>query len=138
MSQRFAADQALQLLQSIALESSDGEYSDSKSDELNNVIADIQNEENSSDSDDKCTGQEVPINTDDGARARNSSDNDEKTLLSKDGSHCGVQFPPKSLQDDNSSTILLESMHDYIIFHIQHHTRQSSFFVRHSFQRAHA
>ena len=75
MSQRFAADQALQLLQSIALESSDGEYSDSKSDELNNVIADIQN---SSDSDDKCTDQEVPINTNDGARAGNSCDNDEK------------------------------------------------------------
>ena len=135
MSQRFAADQALQLLQSIVLESSDGEYSDSKSDELNNVIADIQN---SSDSDDKCTGQEVPINTNDGARARNSCDSDEKSLLSKDGSHCGVQFPPKSLQDDISSTILLGSMHDYIIFHIQHHTRQSSFFVRHPFQRAHA
>ena len=67
MSQRFAADQALQLLQIIALESSDGEYSDSKSDELNNVIADIQNEENSSDSDDEYTNQEAPINTDDGA-----------------------------------------------------------------------
>ena len=46
MSQRFAADQPLQLLQSIALQSSDSEYSDSKSDELNNVIVDIQNEEN--------------------------------------------------------------------------------------------
>ena len=69
MSQRFAADQALQLFQSIALESSDGEYSDSKSDELYNVIADDQNEEDSSDSDDKCTGQEAPINTDNGARA---------------------------------------------------------------------
>ena len=87
MSQRFAADQTLQLLQSIALESSDGEYSDSKSDELNNVIADIQNEEDSSDSNDKCTDQKAPINTDDGARARTSSDNDEKTLLSKDVSH---------------------------------------------------
>ena len=42
MSQRFAADQALQLLQIIALESSDGKYSDSKSDELNNVNVDIQ------------------------------------------------------------------------------------------------
>ena len=55
MSQRFAADQTLQLLQSIALESSDGEYSDSKSDELNNVIADIKNEEDSFDSDNKFT-----------------------------------------------------------------------------------
>ena len=51
MSQRFAADQALQLLQIIALESSDGEYSDFKSDKLNNVIVNIQNKENSSDSD---------------------------------------------------------------------------------------
>ena len=41
MSQRFAADQVLQLLQIITLESSDGEYSDSKSDKLNNVIVDI-------------------------------------------------------------------------------------------------
>ena len=38
MSQRFAADQALQLLQSIALESSDGEYLDSVSDEVCNVM----------------------------------------------------------------------------------------------------
>ena len=53
MSQRFAADQALQLLQIIALESSDVEYSDSESDDLNNVIVDIQNKENSSDSDDE-------------------------------------------------------------------------------------
>ena len=43
MSQRFDADQALQLLQNIALESSDGEYLDSESDEVSNVIADIQN-----------------------------------------------------------------------------------------------
>ena len=55
MSQRFAADQALQLLQSIALESSDGEYSDSKFDERNNVIVDIQNKENFSNSDDEYT-----------------------------------------------------------------------------------
>ena len=48
MSQRFAANKALQLLQSIVLESSDVEYSDSKSDEVNNVIVDIQNKENSS------------------------------------------------------------------------------------------
>ena len=78
MSQRFAADQALQLSQSIALESSDGEYSDFKSDKLNNVIADIQNEEDCFNLDDECTGQEAPINTNDGARARNSSNNDEK------------------------------------------------------------
>ena len=69
MSQRFATDQALQLLQIIALMSSDGEYSDSKSDELNNMIVDIQNEENSSDLDDEYTNQDAPINTDDGARA---------------------------------------------------------------------
>ena len=67
MSQSFAADQALQLLQIIVLESSDDEYSDSKSDELNNVIVDIQNKENSSDSDDEYTNQEALINTDDGA-----------------------------------------------------------------------
>ena len=93
MSQRFAADQALQLLQIIALESSDGEYSDSKSDELNNVIVDIQNEENSSDSDDEYTNQKAPINTDDGARARSSSDNDEQILLSKDRSHWRRSVP---------------------------------------------
>ena len=69
LSQRFAADQAMQLLQSIALESSDGEYSDSKSNELNNVIADIQNEKDSSTSDDEYTDQEVQVNTDNGARA---------------------------------------------------------------------
>ena len=51
-------------LKTIALESSDDEYSDSKSDELNNVIAYIQNKQDSSDSNDECTGQEAPINTD--------------------------------------------------------------------------
>ena len=66
MSQRFAADQALQLLQIITLESSDDEYSDSESDELNNLIVDIQNEEDFSDSNDEYTNQEAPINTDDG------------------------------------------------------------------------
>ena len=50
------------------------------------VIVDIQNKENSSDSDDEYTHQEAPINTDDGARARCSSDNDEQILLSKDRS----------------------------------------------------
>ena len=87
MSQRFAADQALQLLQSIALESSDGEYSDSKSDEVNNLIAGIQDEVDSSDLDDEYTNQEAPTNTNDGARARSSSSNDEKNFLGKDGSH---------------------------------------------------
>ena len=81
MSPRFAADQSLQLLQSIALESSDGDYSDFKRDELNIVIAIIQNEEDSSDSDDKYTDKESPINTDDDARTRSSSDNDEKTFF---------------------------------------------------------
>ena len=93
MYQRFAADQALQLLQIIALKSFDGEYADSKSDELNNVIVDIKNEENSSDSDDEYTNQEAPINTDDGARARSSSDNDEQILLSKDKSHWRRSVP---------------------------------------------
>ena len=51
MSQRFGADQALQLFQSFALESSDDEYLDSESDKVNNVIADIQNEKDSSDYD---------------------------------------------------------------------------------------
>ena len=87
MSQRFAADQALQLLQIITLESSDDEYSDSKSDELNDVIVDIQNEEDFFDSNYEYTNQEAPINTDDGARARSSSDNDEQILLSKNRSH---------------------------------------------------
>ena len=117
MSQKFAADQALQLLQIIALESSDGGHSDSKSDEVNNVIVDIQNEENSSDSDDEYTNQEAPINTDDGARARSCSDNDEK-FFSKTDSTGGTQFPPKSLHDDYSSTILLESVQD--LHHIPH------------------
>ena len=58
MSQRFAANQSLQLLQSIALESSDGDYSDFKPDELNIVIAIIQNEEDSSDSDDEYTDKD--------------------------------------------------------------------------------
>ena len=65
MSQRFFADQAFQLLQSNALESSDVEYKNSESDKLNNVIADIQNEENSSDSDDEYTDQKAQTNTDD-------------------------------------------------------------------------
>ena len=93
MSQRFTIDQALQLLQIIALESSDDEYSDSKSDELNNVIADTQNKEDSSDSDDEYTNQEAPINTNDGARARSSSDNDEQILLSKSRSHWRRSVP---------------------------------------------
>ena len=67
MSQSFAADQALQLLQIIALESSDSEYSDSESDEVNNMIVDIQNKESSSDSDDEYTNQEAPMKTYDGA-----------------------------------------------------------------------
>ena len=75
------------LLQSIALESSDGKYSDSEFNEVNNVIADIQNEEDSSDSDDAYINQEVPTNTDGSARAQTSSDNDDQTLLSKYGSH---------------------------------------------------
>ena len=75
MSQRFAADQALQLLQSITLESSNGEYSVSESDKVKNVIADIQNKKDSSHLDDKYTDQEAPTNTDDGVRARNSGDN---------------------------------------------------------------
>ena len=75
------------MLQSIALESSDGEYSDSKSDEVKNVIANIQNKADPSDSDNKYTDHKAPNNTDDGACARSSSDNDEQTFLSKDGSH---------------------------------------------------
>ena len=69
MSRRFAVDQAVQLLQSITLESSDGEYTGSESDEVNNMIADIQNKKGSSDSDDEYTDQEAPTNTNDGARA---------------------------------------------------------------------
>ena len=69
MSRRFSVDQAVQLLQSITLESSDGEYTGSESDEVNNMIADIQNKKGSSDSDDEYTDQEAPTNTNDGARA---------------------------------------------------------------------
>ena len=87
MSQMFVAEQALHLLQSIALESSDHGYSDSEYGKVNNVISDVQNEKNSSDLDDKYTDQEASTNTDDGARARSSSDNVQQTILSKDGSH---------------------------------------------------
>ena len=52
---------------------------------MKNVIVDIQNVEDSCDSDDKYTHQEASTNTDDGARARGSSDNDEQNLLDKDG-----------------------------------------------------
>ena len=76
----------MQLLQSIALESSDGEYSDSESDEVNNVIANIKNETDSYNLDDEYIDQGAPTNTDDGAPAQSSSNNDEQTLLSKDGS----------------------------------------------------
>ena len=71
MSQRFAADQGLQLLQSIALdlESYNGKYSDSESDEINNVIVDIPNLKDSSDSDGEYTDQEAPTNTDNGVSA---------------------------------------------------------------------
>ena len=74
-------------MQSIALESFDGKYSDSESDEVNNVIANIKNEADSSDSNDKYTDQEAPTDTDAGARPRSSSDNDEQTLYGKYGSH---------------------------------------------------
>ena len=70
MSQRFATDQALQLFQSISLESSDFEYSDSEFNEVNNVISDIQNEGNSSDLNDAYIDQEVPTNTDDCAYSK--------------------------------------------------------------------
>ena len=95
-----------------ALESSDGEYSDSKSDELNNVIADIQNEEDSSDLDDECTDQEAPINTDDGVRAQSSSDDDKQTLMSKDGCHWRRSVSSQATAGRLSSTILLESVQD--------------------------
>ena len=68
MSQRFAAEKALQLLQNIALDSSGGEYSDSESDEVNHVIADFQNEQNFYDLEDKYTNQEASTNTDDDVR----------------------------------------------------------------------
>ena len=76
MFERFAANQGLHLLQSITLEFSDGRYSDCKSDEVNNVIMDIQNEEDSSDLDDKYINQKAPSKTDDGVRGRSISDND--------------------------------------------------------------
>ena len=100
------------MLQSIALEPSHGEYKDSESDAFNNAIADIQTEEDSSDSDDEYANQEAPTNTDDGVRARSSSDNDKQTLLAKTDPTGGAQLPPKSLQDNCSSTILLKSVQD--------------------------
>ena len=42
---------------------------------------------------DKYTNSEAPINTDNGARARSSSDNDEQILLSKDRSHWRRSVP---------------------------------------------
>ena len=51
------------------------------------MIEDIQKEENFSNLDDEYIDQEAPTNTDDGAHARSSSDNDEQTLLSKDETH---------------------------------------------------
>ena len=57
------------------------------------MIVDIQNKENFSDSDDEYTNQEAPINTDDGARAQRSSDNDEQIILSKDRSHWRRSVP---------------------------------------------
>ena len=57
------------------------------------MIADIQNEEDSSDTDDEYTNQEAPINTDDSTRARNSNDNDEQILLSEDRSHWRRSVP---------------------------------------------
>ena len=111
------------MLECIALEFSNGEYSDSKFHEGNNVIADIQKEENFSDLDDEYTDQEVPTNMDDGARARSSSVNDEQALLNKDRSHWRRS---------------VRTCRIYIIFHIPHHTQQSSFFVLHPFQRGHA
>ena len=110
MSQRFAADQGLQLLQNIALdlESYNGEYSDSESDEINNVIVDIPNLKDSSDSDGEYTDQEAPTNTDNGVRTRSSSNNDEQTILGKDGAHRLRSVSSKSLQDDYNNTIFLE------------------------------
>ena len=110
MSQRFAADQALQVLQSIALESSDGEYSDSESDKVNNVIANIQNEEalliwktNMQTRKHQPT-QMIVLVLEAAVIMMN------KPFWTKTDPTGDAQFPPKSLQDDYSSTILLESM----------------------------
>ena len=112
MSQMFAADQGLQLLQSVTLESYNGEYPDLESDEINNVIVGIQNVVDASDSDDEYTDQEAPTNTDDGARARSSSDNDEQTLLGKDGSYGLRSVLSNSQQNNYSNTIFLKSVQD--------------------------
>ena len=137
MSQRFGADQALQLLQSFALESSDDEYLDSESDKVNNVIADIQNEKDFSDydvhsCDDEYTDQEAPTNTDDGARARSSSDNNEQTLLGKNGSHwrrsVSSQVTAGQLQQHNIVRIRAEPT-SYFTFRIIRGSLLSSFHI---------
>ena len=121
----------MQLLQSITLESFDGEYSDSKSDELNNVIANIENEEGASDLDDEYTNQEAPINTDDGARTRSSSDIDEQTLLGKtDSTAVHSQTTALSSLPNHCRTT---KPHNIVRIRARHHTRQSSFFVTLSF-----
>ena len=93
MSQRFGVIRRCNCCKVLLLESSDGNYSDSVSDEVNNVIANIKNEEDSYDSDDEYTHQEKPTNIDDDARAESSNDNDEQILLGKDGPHWQCSVP---------------------------------------------
>ena len=61
-----------------------------------------------------------------------------KPFSAKTDSTGGAQFPPKLLQDDYSSAILLEFVQD--LHHIPHPASyaQSSFFVPRPFQQAHA
>ena len=66
---------------------------DSESAEVSNVIADIQNEENSSDSDDDYAEEGVTTNTDDGSRDPDGIDDDRQTILSKSGSQCRRSAP---------------------------------------------
>ena len=73
----------MQLFQNIALDSSVGEYLDSESDEVSNMVADIQNEKDFSNSDYNYAEEEITTNTDDGTRALDGSDDDRQTILRK-------------------------------------------------------
>ena len=136
MSQRFAADPALQLLQIIALESSDSEYSDSKSDELNNVIVDIQKRK-------ILLIQMANIQTRKHQStqmmesARSSSDNDDQILLSKDRSHWRRSVPSQVTTGQLQQHNIVRSVQD--LHHISHPASYTAFLFLHPhlFQQAH-
>ena len=57
------------------------------------MIADIRNEGDSSDLNEKYTDHEAPTNTDNGARARSSNDNHQQTFLGQDKFHWRRSVP---------------------------------------------